>query len=77
MVIFLNSVIGGFGWVDLVWSTISTLRLQVSDYGQLSDYAVRLQLYRTISEIKAVDAPITFKEIVMNMIMLHVSWLFK
>ena len=26
---------------------------------------------------KAVDAPITFKEMVMNMIMLHVSWLFK
>ena len=59
--------------MDLVRLTTSTVRLQVSDYGQLSDYTVRLQLYRTISKNKAVNAPITFKEIVMNMIMLHVS----
>ena len=28
----------------------STVRLQVSDYSQPSDYTVRLQLYRMISE---------------------------
>ena len=73
MVILFNSAIGGFGWVDLVWLTTSTVRLQVSDYGQLSDYSCTDRLVKN----KAVDAPITFKEIVMNMIMLHVSWLFK
>ena len=73
MVILFNSVIGGFGWVDLVWLTTSTVRLQVSDYGQLSDYSCIERLVKN----KAVNAPITFKEIVMNMIMLHVSWLFK
>ena len=50
MVILFDSVIGGFGLVDLLWLTTSTVRLQVSDYGQLSDYTVRLQLYRTISK---------------------------
>ena len=50
MVIVFNSVIGGFGWVDLVWLTTSTAQLQVSDYSQLSDYIVRLQLYRMISK---------------------------
>ena len=38
MVIVINSVIGGFGWVELVWLATSTVRLQVSDYSQLSDY---------------------------------------
>ena len=66
-------LIGGFGWVDLVWLTTSTVLLQVSDYGQLSDYSYIERLVKN----KAVNAPITFKEIVMNMIMLHVSWLFK
>ena len=42
MVIVINSVIGGFGWVDLVWLVTSTVRLQVSDYSQLSDYTVQL-----------------------------------
>ena len=28
MVIVFNSMIGGFGWVDLVWLTTSTVRLQ-------------------------------------------------
>ena len=50
MVIVINSVIGGFSWVDLVWLAASTVRLQVSDYSQLSDYTIRLQLYRMISE---------------------------
>ena len=42
MVIVINSVIGGFGWVDLVWLVTSTVRLQVFDYSQLSDYIVQL-----------------------------------
>ena len=50
MVIVINSVIGGFSWVDLVWLATSTVRLKVSDYSQLSDYTVRLQLYRMIGE---------------------------
>ena len=50
MVIVINSVIGGFSWVDLVWLAASTVRLQVSNYSQLSDYTIRLQLYRMISE---------------------------
>ena len=62
MVIVINSVIGGFGWVELVWLATSTVRLQptvrlqvsdysqMSDYSQLSDHTVRLQLYRMISE---------------------------
>ena len=45
MVIVIYSVIGGFSWVDLVQLTASTVRWQVSDYSQLSDYIVRLQLY--------------------------------
>ena len=43
MVIVINSVIGGFSWVDLVWLAASPARLQVSDYSQQSDYTVRLQ----------------------------------
>ena len=50
IVIVINSVIGGFSWVDLVWLAALTVRLQVSDYSQLSDYTVRLQLYRGISD---------------------------
>ena len=38
MVIVLNSVIGGLSWVDLVGLVAFTLRLEVSDYNQLSDY---------------------------------------
>ena len=44
MVIVINSVIGGFGWVDLEWLATSTVRLQVSEYSQLSNYFVWLQL---------------------------------
>ena len=42
MVIVINSVIGGFDRKDQVWLGTSTVRL--------SNYTVRLQLYRTISE---------------------------
>ena len=50
MVLVINSVIGGFGWLDLVWLATSAVRLQVSDYSQLSDYTVQLRLCRMISE---------------------------
>ena len=37
-------------WVDLLWFATLTVWLQMSDFSQLSDYIVRLQLYRMISE---------------------------
>ena len=46
----ITSVIGGFDRKDQVRLAASTVRLQVSDYSQLSDYTVRLQLYRMTSE---------------------------
>ena len=46
----INSVIGGCSWVDLAWLAASIVQLQVSDYSQLSDCTVPLQLYRMISE---------------------------
>ena len=42
MVIVINSMIGGISWVDLAWLATWTVRLQVSDYSQLSDYTVWL-----------------------------------
>ena len=50
MVIVINSVIGGFSWVDLVQLVASTVQFQVFDYNQLSNYAVQLKLYRKIRE---------------------------
>ena len=50
MVIVINSVIGGFSWVDLVRLAASTVQLPVSDHSQLSDFTVRLQLFKMISE---------------------------
>ena len=50
MVIVINSVIGGFSWVDFVRLAASTVQLPVSDHSQLSDYTVRLQLFKMISE---------------------------
>ena len=50
MVIVINSVIGGFSWVDLVRLAASTVQLPVSDHSQLSDYTVRLQLFKMISK---------------------------
>ena len=42
MVLVVNSVIGGFSWVDLVWLAVLTVRIQVFDYNNwlitLSDY---------------------------------------
>ena len=63
MVIVINSVIGGFSWVDLVWLAASTVQLHVSDYSQLSDYNCKEWSMKN----EAADAPITFEEIVMVM----------
>ena len=57
-------VIGGFGWVDPVWLTASTVRLQVFDYSQLSDYSCTEWLLKN----KAANAPIKFEETVIVMI---------
>ena len=42
MVLVVNSVIGGFSWVDLVWLAVLTVQIQVFDYNNwlitLSDY---------------------------------------
>ena len=79
MVIVINSVIGGFSWVDLVWMPASTVRFQVSNYSKLSDYTVRLHCPITLSDYNCTkwlvkynvaDAPITFWEIVMVMIII-------
>ena len=61
MVNLINSVIGGFSLVDLVWLAASTFQLQVSDYSQLSDYNCTEWSVKN----EAADAPITFEEIVM------------
>ena len=61
MVNLINTVIGGFSLVDLVWLAASTFQLQVSDYSQLSDYNCTEWLVKN----EAADAPITFEEIVM------------
>ena len=62
MVIVINSVIGGFCWVDLVWLAASIVWLQVSNYRQLSKYTVQLQLYRMIGEKWGCKCSITFEE---------------
>ena len=64
MVNLINSVIGGFSLVDLVWLAASTFQLQVSDYSQLSDYNCTEWLVKS----EAADAPITFGEIVIVII---------
>ena len=50
MFIEINSVIGGFTQMNLIWLVALTIPLQVSDYSQLSDDTVWLQLHRIISE---------------------------
>ena len=56
---------GGFSqWVDLAWLAALTVRLKVSDYGQLSDY----NFTEWSVKCKAADATITFEGIVMVMI---------
>ena len=57
-VIVINSVIGGFSWVDLVWLATSTVKLQVSDYNCIE----------WLVKNKAANAPIRIEEFVMVMI---------
>ena len=59
MVIVIDSVIGGFSWVNLVWLAASTVRLQVSDYSQLSDY----NCTGWFVKYKAADVPIHLREL--------------
>ena len=59
MVIVIHSVIRGFSWVDLLRLAASTIRLQLFDYSQLSDYSCTGWLVK----YKSADAPITFEEI--------------
>ena len=69
MVIVITCVIGGFSWVHLIWLANVTVRLQVSDYSQLSDYTVQSQpTTQWLMKYKAVNAPIKFEEIVKIMI---------
>ena len=64
MVIVINSVIGGLVWEDLVWLATSTIRLQVSDYRQLSNYSSTEWLVKN----KVANALIRFEDIVIVMI---------
>ena len=64
MVIVINSVIGRFSWVELVWLAPPTFRLQVSDYSQQSDY----NFTKWLVKYRAADALVTCNEIVMVMI---------
>ena len=66
MVIVINSVIGGFSWVDLVWLATSTVREQVSDYSLLLENNCSEWFVNN----EAADALITFEEIVMAKIYL-------
>ena len=64
MVTVINSVIDRFSWVDSVWLAASTVRLQVYDYNQLSDYNCTECSVKNI----AADAPIIRGEMLMVMI---------
>ena len=64
MAIVINFVIDRFCWVDFVWLAASTVRLQESDYSQLSNYNFTEWLVKN----KAGHPPIAFEEIVMVMI---------
>ena len=69
MVIVINSVIGGFSWVDLVWLAASAVQLQVSDYSQLSDYNCKEWSVKN-------EAPITIEEFVMIMIIKEIDFVY-
>ena len=60
MVIVINSAIGEFSWVHLIWLTDVT-----SDYSQLSDYNPTQWL---VNKNVVNNAPIKFEEIVIVMI---------
>ena len=59
-----NSVIDGFGWVDLTRLATSTVWLQVSNYSQLSHYNCIERLVKN----KTAKAPIKFEEVAIVMI---------
>ena len=61
IVIVINSVIGRFSWVDLVWLATSTVRKQVSDYSLLPENNCSEWFVNN----EVADALITFEEIVM------------
>ena len=65
-VIVINSVIGGFSWVDLVWLATSTVKLQVSDYN-CTEWLVKN---------KAANAPIRIEEFVMVMIIKEIDFVY-
>ena len=50
--IIINVVISGYSGENLKWLVHVTLRSQVSDYSQLSEYTVRLQLCGLIKKIQ-------------------------
>ena len=55
MVIVIYVVIGGFSWKHLKWLAQEIVRLQVSDYSQLSDYRlfninIREQYHKILNE---------------------------
>ena len=54
--------------MDLVWLAAFIVWSQVSNYSQLSDHIVQLQIYRIINEKQSTYAPITFGKIVIIMI---------
>ena len=48
MVIVINSLISGLGWVDVEWLATSTVRLQESDYSQLYGVTYRSKFSQSI-----------------------------
>ena len=38
MVIVINNAVSGLSWVHLIWLADVTVRFQVSDYSELSDF---------------------------------------
>ena len=64
MVIVINFLMGGIGWLDLIWLVASTVRPQVSDYSQLSIYSCTEWLVKN----KAANASITFEEVLIVII---------
>ena len=64
MITVINSVIDRFSWVESVWLAASTVRLQVYDYNQLSDYNCTECSVKNI----AANAPVIRVETLMVMI---------
>ena len=69
MVIVINFLMGGIGWLDLIWLVASTVRSQLSHYSQLSSYSCTEWLLKN----KAANASITFQEILMVIIIAYIA----